>query len=400
MDEKKIKKASTMEIIGQGYPISSTPTEKEMLELMDRIKHIMDRLAKEPKLAGVIESGPVVVDGVHLYRVSSGPSHFILQYTEDIMFRSGHEKLKQGTEVAIYHGSIVGVLPKEMEEKAKVDESFDLIGWDQIGGLNSQIEQIRKSIETPLKNAKLAKEFGLTPIKGMLLHGPSGCGKTLIARAIASMVIGSEKANKESFVYVKGAELLSKFIGDTEAKITSIFKNAREYYRRTGQRVFLFIDEAEALLPSRGSRKSSDIEATIVPTFLAEMDGFDDQSPFLLLASNLPNSIDSAILREGRIDLRIGIGRPKEKDVFDIFKIHLKGYLLFDSDVILASAGEDAMKNSPLMLTVSGAMIATICKIAAQNAMDRYLSSSEGSPSMKGIITDDIKSAVSIVEKN
>ena len=140
----------------------------------------------------------------------------------------------------------------------------------------------------------------------------------MIAKAIASQIIKASGGDHEAFQYVKGAELLSKWVGEAEARIANMFRKSRDYSKRTGNRAIIFMDEAEAMLGTRGSRKSSDVDTTIVPTFLAEMDGFDENGPFILLATNLPNALDEAVTREGRIDSKIPVMRPDYDDVIEI----------------------------------------------------------------------------------
>jgi proteasome-associated ATPase len=173
-----------------------------------------------------------------------------------------------------------------------------------------------------------------------------------------------------------------------------MFKQTRRYAKETGQRAFIFIDEAEAILPKRGSRQSSDVDKTIVPTFLSEMDGFDDNSPFILLSTNHPNSIDEAVLRPGRIDIKIEISRPTQEDAVDILKIHLSNVKLAEDIDTLANQGAVALFASPAVSEVSGAMCETIVKLATQNAVTRHIKCGTGENCKPGLSFEDIQISI------
>jgi len=211
------------------------------------------------------------------------------------------------------------------------------------------------------------------------------------------MILKSASVDPRAFVYVKGAEMLSMYVGDTEQQIVRMFKSAREYMKETGNQAVIFIDEAEAILPARGSRTSSDVDKTIVPTFLSEMDGFDNENPFILLSTNIPESIDSAVLREGRIDIKVPINRPTQSDAEEIFAIHFKGVKCStDIDVLCKSGADQLFRSNTLMERVSGAMIKTIVGLAGKNAMKRKIEF----PSTKqvGIAEEDIIKSLTLID--
>jgi SpoVK/Ycf46/Vps4 family AAA+-type ATPase len=350
---------------------------------------VIEKLLQETKTVGTIISLPFVEDGTTYYRVATENKSIIASYNGSI-FNKNTSKIELKTQVIVINGQIAGIVPGILEETKKAP-TIKLVSWNEIGGLKSQIEMIRTTIELPLKHAKLAKKLGLPFSKGMLLYGPPGCGKTYIAKAIASAIIGSVEVDPRSFVYIKGAEILSKYVGETENRITSIFKSCREYHRHTGKQTVLFIDEADAIMPKRGSRISSDVESTIMPVFLSEMDGFEDGNPFVLLSTNLPNSLDDAILREGRIDIKINISRPSKEDCLDIFKIHLSKVKCSSSIDLLAELGTNLLFSSDLSKRVSGAMVKTIVDSSLRLVLKRIV---ENKDNRVGIIETDISNTI------
>ncbi|WP_443652043.1 proteasome ATPase [Dietzia aurantiaca] len=257
-------------------------------------------------------------------------------------------------------GDAVLVDPKaavayEVVPKAEVDEllleEVPTVDYSDIGGLGQQIEQIRDAIELPFIHHDLYREFHLAPPKGVLLYGPPGCGKTLIAKAVAHSLARAAAVSRGDdvddgrypnsyFLSIKGPELLNKYVGETERHIRSIFERAREKATE-GNPVIVFFDEMDSIFRTRGSGVSSDMETTIVPQLLAEIDGVEDLRNVIVIgASNREDMIDPAILRPGRLDLKIRIDRPDRDAAIDILGKYVTTDLRFDPDDMAGAAAD------------------------------------------------------------
>ena len=340
------------------------------------------------------------------------------------------ETLKTGDHVLLNHTTsmLMEKLPKREVEDLLLEEVPD-IGYTDIGGLDTQIEAIRDAIELPYLYPKEYQEFNLSPPKGVLLYGPPGCGKTLIARAVASSI--AERVRKETgrddvrgyFINIKGPELLNKYVGETERKIREVFQKARDKSKE-GFPVIIFFDEMDSLFRSRGMGISSDMESTLVPQFLSEIDGVENLRDVIVIgASNRQDLLDPAVLRPGRLDVKIKIDRPNLDGAKDIFGIYLTPDLPFAEKVCQQFNGDmqaaadhfiDAAVNEMYATTdenrfievtyargeretlffkdfVSGAMIENIVSRAKKTAIKRFIGS-DGTD--KGMCLDDLKAAI------
>lgn len=222
-------------------------------------------------------------------------------------------------------------------EELTLDEVPD-VTYDDIGGLADQIEAIRDAVELPVRHRDLFEEFGLAAPKGVLLYGPPGCGKTMIAKAVAN-------AAGSSFLNVKGPELLSKYVGETERQVRLVFGRARDL-AADGHPVVVFFDEMDSLFRTRGSGVSSDVESTVVPQLLSEIDGVESLRNVIVIgATNREDLIDPAILRPGRLDVKIKLARPDAAGARQVLAKYLTGATPLNASEVDAAGGPDAFRD-------------------------------------------------------
>jgi proteasome-associated ATPase len=327
--------------------------------------------------------------------------------------------------VDVRSGYAIERLPRPEVEELILEEIPD-ITYADIGGLVNQIEQIQDAVELPFLHADLFDEHELKAPKGILLYGPPGCGKTMIAKAVANS-LAQRVAEKEGradarsyFLNVKGPELLNKYVGETERQIRLIFQRAREKVAE-GFPVIVFFDEMDSIFRTRGSGVSSDVETTIVPQLLSEIDGVEGLENVIVIgASNREDMIDPAILRPGRLDVKIKIERPDEMGAREIFRVYLRPSLPLHPDLVKEHGGEqqainwlieetckrmyaEAPANRFLEVTYangdkevlyfkdfnSGAMIENVVARAKKMAIKRYLDEGQ-----KGLKAEDLFQAI------
>jgi proteasome-associated ATPase len=339
-----------------------------------------------------------------------------------------HETLRAGDPLLLdpRSGHVLERLPKEQVEELILEEIPD-VSYQDIGGLRDQIEDIKDAVELPFLYAELFREHHLAPPKGVLLYGPPGCGKTLIAKAVAKSLAEqvAEKTGRSDahsyFLNIKGPELLNKYVGETERHIRLIFQRAKEKSAE-GFPVIVFFDEMDSIFRIRGSGISSDVENTIVPQMLSEIDGVETLKNVIVIgASNREDLIDPAILRPGRLDVKIKIERPDGEAAADIMSKYLTPEIPIHDDELKQHKGDaraairrmisrtiDQMyatsdDNRFLEVTYqngdkevlffkdfnSGAMIENIVRRAKKTAIKRFLEAGE-----KGVKQEDLLHAI------
>jgi proteasome-associated ATPase len=338
-----------------------------------------------------------------------------------------HTHLRAGDSLLVdaRSGYALERLPRPEVEELVLEEVPD-VTYNDIGGLSTQIEAIQDAVELPFLHADLFEEHELKPPKGILLYGPPGCGKTMIAKAVANS-LAKRVAEREGradarsyFLNIKGPELLNKYVGETERQIRLIFQRAREKVAE-GFPVIVFFDEMDSIFRTRGSGVSSDVETTIVPQLLSEIDGVEALKNVIVIgASNREDMIDPAILRPGRLDVKIKIERPNQSAASEIFAVYLHSALPLHPDLVKQHGEEEAVvqwligetcrrmyaelpENRFLEVTYangekeilyfrdfnSGAMIENVVARAKKMAIKRFLNEGQ-----KGLKADDLFQAI------
>ena len=392
------------------------------------------------KTLGYDRNGPILklteamADGRLRFEQEMTRQSLILRRSSDLV---GME-LKPGDELRIDPSQRIALEKLGDRKAAKhVLDEVPNVTWDQIGGQKTAIASIRKAIEYPLLHASTFQQFKFSQPKGFLLYGPPGCGKTLIGQAAAGSLSklvsesGTQSGGKGetsppitggAFLHVKGPEILNMWLGESERMVRDLFAQARAR-RRDGALPFIFIDEAESILGTRRAMRSFNISNTLVPMFCSEMDGIESlRDVVIILASNRPDLIDPAVLRPGRIDRKIKVGRPDREGSADILKVYLSDDLPLDPALLSESGGTQGNAMGSLAQEVierifsktddnrllsirlrsgqqkilyrgdlvSGAILASIVQRAKEKAVDRTIDS--GKPA--GLVKQDLFDAV------
>ncbi|HUI48950.1 MAG TPA: proteasome ATPase [Acidimicrobiia bacterium] len=382
-------------------------------------------LARNSDLAGeIVTFKEMLPDGTRAMVVGRADEERVCELADELLdqkLRAGDHLLMEGRS-----GLLLEKLPRPEVEELVLEEVPD-VSYDDVGGLDEQIDLIKDAVELPYLYGDLFKEHDLQPPKGILLYGPPGCGKTLIAKAVANSLakrVAEKTGNttaRSYFLNIKGPELLNKYVGETERQIRLIFQRAREKSEE-GYPVIVFFDEMDSLFRTRGTGISSDMESTIVPQLLAEIDGVEALKNVIVIgASNREDLIDPAILRPGRLDVKIKIERPdldSAKQIFSQYlttdlplaEAELKSGSTSPEDAVssMISSAVDAMysiddENKFLEVTYqngdketlyfkdfsSGAMIENIVRRAKKLSIKRTIAGGE-----RGICTDDLLESI------
>jgi proteasome-associated ATPase len=393
------------------------------------------------KTLGYDRNGPILKltealsDGRLRFEQEMGRQSLILQRSTDLV---GVE-LEAGDEIRIDPSHRVAI-EKLTDRKAHrhVLDAPPEVTWEQIGGQNEAIAGIRKAIEYPLLHAETFERFKFSQPKGFLLFGPPGCGKTLIGQAAAGSLARLVSESKQphtsgtdkrppvtsgAFLHVKGPEILNMWLGESERMVRDLFEQARAR-RKDGALPFIFIDEAESILGTRRAMRSFNISNTLVPMFCSEMDGIESlRDVVIILASNRPDLIDPAVLRPGRVDRKIKVGRPNKDAAAEILKVYMTADLPLDPTLVKERGGEPVRTVASLVQDIiesifrraednrllsirlrsgqskvlyrgdliSGAILASIVQRAKEKAVDRTIQSGEPA----GLVAKDLLDAVS-----
>jgi proteasome-associated ATPase len=333
------------------------------------------------------------------------------------------EALAPGDRVVMNHTNLVILQKSEVKSKYAFVAQTPL-DWSDIGGCAEAKAELQKALEFPYTHAKVFNFFHKKRVKGGVLWGRPGMGKTLLGRACAGSIIRTHKADPESFatafIYVKGPELLVKWVGDTEQAIRDLFEHAKQHFLKWHYPAVIFLDEADAFLTRRGTRTASGMETTVVPQFNAEMDGMEESGAFVLVATNRVEILDPAIIRPGRCDRKFHIAPPTIETAPEILEIHMRNVPIAHSgwaDVQPCSK-EQIIKTSTerffsdkyplykletdkgtrifgLSNLASGAMLAGLVERATSYAIDRNLEN----PDPDGVNLGDFDLALEAIHK-
>lgn len=372
---------------------------QELKEATDKIKElteILERVQKEPLMLQTID------------RISKDKKHIFIKKGDVDLRIEAVKDIKRGDEVLLHPKTmqIVEHLGKPPLEASRfAPDKIPNVTWDDIGGLEAAKSDMIEAIEMPHLNKDLFKHYNKKQIKGILLSGPPGCGKTMLGKAAAnslSKTYGKENS-RTGFLYVKGPEILNQYVGQTEQTIRDMFFDAQRHKEEHGYPAIIFLDEADAILAARGSRNIG-IGNTIVPMFLTEMDGLEESSAIVIIATNRPDVLDPAIVRDGRIDRKIIVTRPSMENAVSILAMNLKNVpiskeydrhtLAEDTAALIYSDDRFIGNDKYLKDIVNGAMLANCVDIAVSFAIRRDIKSKKKT----GLLPDDLIAGIDRIQ--
>jgi proteasome ATPase len=398
----KLDRIDPTQVWGNNDPVMTVSTDKrsdleDAKRMIEQQNEVLNRIKKEPLIVHTVE------------RISKDGKHTYYKKGEQEIRIEAPEGLKRGHEVLIHPKSFqivedLGFPPLEASPFAPAQ--IPDVTWDDIGGLEQAKQDIIEAIELPFKQQELFKFYKKKPVKGILPSGEPGCGKTMLAKAAANSLskIHGASASRTGFLYVKGPEILDKYVGATEATIRNIFIDADRHRKEHGYPAIVFIDEADAILSTRGQR-SNGLNGTVVPAFLTEMDGLEESSAIIILATNRPDVLDPAIVREGRMDRKIHVPRPSREDAVGIAERCFKSVPLFtDIDTVTNEMVENLYLRDKFLDdggcfadVINGAMITACAEMSVSNAVHRDIKNKQRS----GLKVEDVLAAVQrIFEQN
>jgi proteasome-associated ATPase len=332
--------------------LSTTPMWRGQEVVLNESLNVV--LARGAEVSGEVVTLKEVLEDGHRAMISGrADEERVVELSERLI----GERLRAGDSLLMDSrtGLLLEKLPRPEVEELVLEEVPD-VSYEDVGGLDSQIEAITDAVELPFLHRELFIEHKLPAPKGILLYGPPGCGKTLIAKAVANSLakkvaeVSGDRAARSYFINIKGPELLNKYVGETERQIRLVFQRAREKAEE-GVPVIIFFDEMDSLFRTRGTGISSDMESTIVPQLLAEIDGVETLKNVIVIgASNREDLIDPAILRPGRLDVKIKIERPDAEAATQVFGQYLTTDLPLDAAEVQALGGGDPHKAIQVMI--------------------------------------------------